>query len=117
MLAKQHRMDYSKKTRVELLALCKEKCIKGYSSKKKEDLVKLLTEVASESAAAPVTPTAISASTLRQEVLHGDALAILPTLPDNSAQIVLADPPYNIGKDFGNTSDKRPMEEYLNNVS
>lgn len=43
----------------------------------------------------------------------GDCLEILPTLPDESAQIVLADPPYNIGKDFGNDSDRQPMDEYL----
>lgn len=43
----------------------------------------------------------------------GDCLAILPTLESGSAQCVLADPPYNIGKDFGNASDKQPMDEYL----
>lgn len=48
-----------------------------------------------------------------EKILHGDSLEILPTLEDNSAQIILADPPYNIGKDFGNDSDKQPMEEYL----
>jgi DNA (cytosine-5)-methyltransferase 1 len=37
-------MDYSKKTREELIAICKEKKIKGYSGKKKEEIVKLLTD-------------------------------------------------------------------------
>jgi DNA (cytosine-5)-methyltransferase 1 len=37
-------MDYSKKTREELIAICKEKSIKGYSGKKKEDIMKLLTD-------------------------------------------------------------------------
>jgi DNA (cytosine-5)-methyltransferase 1 len=37
-------MDYSKKSREELIALCKEKSIKGYSGKKKEDLIKLLSD-------------------------------------------------------------------------
>ena len=36
-----------------------------------------------------------------------------PTLDSGSAQIVIADPPYNIGKDFGNKSDKQPMDDYL----
>ena len=36
-------MDYSKKTREELIAICKEKNIKGYSGKKKDCIVKLLT--------------------------------------------------------------------------
>lgn len=48
----------------------------------------------------------------RQEIIHGDTLAVLPTLASNSAQIIIADPPYNIGKDFGNNSDKQPMAEY-----
>ena len=36
-------IDYSKKTRDELIAICKEKSIKGYSGKNKDDIVKLLT--------------------------------------------------------------------------
>jgi site-specific DNA-methyltransferase (adenine-specific) len=47
------------------------------------------------------------------QVICGDALEILPTLEAEKAQIILADPPYNIGKDFGNQSDKQPMEAYL----
>ena len=50
---------------------------------------------------------------VRQEIIQGDCLEILPTLADNSAQIIIADPPYNIGKDFGNKSDCQPMETYL----
>lgn len=48
-------MDYSKKTRDELIALCKEKSIKGYSGKKKDEITKLLdasmTSMASQSMA------------------------------------------------------------------
>lgn len=46
-------------------------------------------------------------------IIHGDSLHVLPTLANDSAQIIIADPPYNIGKDFGNASDKQPMDEYL----
>ena len=35
-------MEYSKKTRQELIAICKEKSIKGYSGKKKDEILKLL---------------------------------------------------------------------------
>lgn len=28
-------------------------------------------------------------------------------------RLIIAYPPYNIGKDFGNNSDKQPMDEYL----
>lgn len=37
-------MDYSKKTRDELIAICKEKNVKGYSGKTKGDLINLITE-------------------------------------------------------------------------
>ena len=50
---------------------------------------------------------------IQQDVIQGDTIKILPTLASNSAQIIIADPPYNIGKDFGNKSDKQPMDEYL----
>jgi hypothetical protein len=37
-------MDYSTKTRTELIAICKEKKIKGYSGKKKEEILHLIEE-------------------------------------------------------------------------
>jgi len=44
-------MDYAKKTREELIAICKEKSIKGYSGKKKAEIILLL----SPSVTTPVT--------------------------------------------------------------
>ena len=46
-------------------------------------------------------------------VLHQDVMNVLPELKDNIAQVIIADPPYNIGKDFGNNSDKQKMSDYL----
>ncbi len=43
---KKDTMDYSKKTREELIAVCKEKGIKGYSGKKKDKVVKLILDSA-----------------------------------------------------------------------
>lgn len=108
-------MDYSNKTREELIAICKEKSIKGYSGKKKEEIAKLLVGCPKEDENTVTLPIqGINVTTpMRQDVIHGDTLAILPTLQTDSAQIIIADPPYNIGKDFGNDSDKQPMEEYL----
>jgi site-specific DNA-methyltransferase (adenine-specific) len=108
-------MEYDKKTRSDLLALCKEKGVKGYSGKKKEELIQLLT--ASQQPLTQAEPgdtiTHVSDAPLRQEILHGDVMAFLPTLEADSAQIIIADPPYNIGKDFGNDSDKQPLDAYL----
>jgi len=43
LFLKYYKMDYSKKTRVELIEICKERGVKGYSAKKKDDIIKLLT--------------------------------------------------------------------------
>jgi site-specific DNA-methyltransferase (adenine-specific) len=125
-------MDYSTKTREELITACKERKIKGYSGKKKGELVQML---GIETTGEPLTNTFVQGTAeepltnafiegpvvgapvvgapVRQDVIHGDTLAVLPTLEAESAQIIIADPPYNIGKDFGNDSDKQPMDEYL----
>jgi site-specific DNA-methyltransferase (adenine-specific) len=42
-----------------------------------------------------------------------DCVEGLKKLKKDSAQIIIADCPYNIGKDFNNNSDKQPMDEYL----
>ncbi len=42
-----------------------------------------------------------------------DALQGIRQLPDNSIDLIIADPPYNLGKDYGNNSDKRTTLEFL----
>jgi site-specific DNA-methyltransferase (adenine-specific) len=37
----------------------------------------------------------------------------MKNIPNESVDIIICDPPYNIGKDFGNDSDKQKMDEYL----
>ena len=46
-------------------------------------------------------------------ILNIDALEGLKKVPDNSVDVVLIDPPYNIGKDFGNSKYKMEMQEYV----
>jgi len=110
-------MDFSKKTCKQLIDICKQNKIKGYSGKKKDELIKLLfdnnTTNENKSSTNEEETNSKEIINVKQEVIHGDTLEILPTLSSNSAQIIIADPPYNIGKDFGNNSDKQPMEEYL----
>lgn len=46
------------------------------------------------------------------KVIWGDALAALDAkVPDRSVDLLFADPPYNIGKRFGNTHDRWPSDE------
>ena len=35
-------------------------------------------------------------------IIHGDAIAVLRTMPDSIAALVYADPPFNAGKEFRN---------------
>ena len=46
-------------------------------------------------------------------VLNTDALEGMRHLPDESIDLVIADPPYNLGKDYGNGSDTRDREDFL----
>ena len=48
-------------------------------------------------------------------IVIGDAVQILRELKNcgEHYDLIIADPPYNIGKDFGNGTDARPMEEYI----
>lgn len=47
-------------------------------------------------------------------VILGDSLKILKQLPSNSISLIFADPPYGIGKDFGNNKDSfASADEYL----
>jgi len=47
------------------------------------------------------------------KIILGDAVKGLKRLPSDSCDIIIIDPPYNIGKDFGNNGDKRELSEYV----
>ncbi len=47
------------------------------------------------------------------EVINGDALQELANLSSESVDVMIADPPYNLGKDYGNDSDRREFTDYL----
>jgi DNA modification methylase len=44
---------------------------------------------------------------------HADCRDVLPTLERGSVDLVLTDPPYNAGKDYGQHNDSMPPGEYL----
>jgi len=48
------------------------------------------------------------------KIINEDCIIGMKKLPSNIADIIICDPPYNIGKDFGNDSDKQEMNDYLN---
>lgn len=47
------------------------------------------------------------------QVFNQDALEGMKLLPDESIDLIVADPPYNLGKDYGNDSDKQESQEFL----
>jgi site-specific DNA-methyltransferase (adenine-specific) len=47
-------------------------------------------------------------------LLHGDCLDLLPTLPDYSFDLVVTSPPYNLGIAYKSFKDTAPREEFLN---
>lgn len=50
---------------------------------------------------------------IEQRFVLGDALYELPKLESESFDLVIADPPYNLGKDYGNNPDSREFGDYL----
>ncbi|VAW34355.1 Adenine-specific methyltransferase [hydrothermal vent metagenome] len=50
---------------------------------------------------------------MQLEIREGDALKLFQELPDNSVDLLIADPPYNLGKNYGNNHDFKNFDEYL----
>ncbi len=51
----------------------------------------------------------------KNRIIEGDVIDILPELRTSEEifDVIIADPPYNIGKDFGNNNDRLPLDEYI----
>ena len=47
------------------------------------------------------------------EIIQGDALVDLKKMESQSVDLIIADPPYNLGKDYGNNHDLKGFQEYL----
>ena len=45
------------------------------------------------------------------KIIHGDSLLELKNIPNESIDLIFADPPYNIGKDFNGKKDKWKTDE------
>ena len=50
---------------------------------------------------------------IEQRIIHGDALCEIPKFGPETFDLIVADPPYNLGKDYGNNHDIKGFEEYL----
>lgn len=47
------------------------------------------------------------------KIYNEDCVLGMKKIANESVDIIICDPPYNIGKDFGNDSDKQDMDKYL----
>lgn len=47
------------------------------------------------------------------ELKEGNALTLFKTLPSESIDLIIADPPYNLGKNYGNNHDLKDFDDYL----
>ena len=47
-------------------------------------------------------------------LFQGDAFQLFKETPSSSIDLIIADPPYNLGKDYGSYKDNRNFDEYLN---
>jgi len=48
------------------------------------------------------------------KIFNEDVLLGIKKIEDNSIDLILTDPPYCLGKDYGNDSDQKSAEDYLN---
>ena len=64
-----------------------------------------------------IIPTKIKIKKVRaiktQNIINDDCIKQMKLIHSDSVDIIICDPPYNIGKDFGNNSDKQEMDKYL----
>lgn len=47
------------------------------------------------------------------KIFNEDILSGIDKIEDDSIDLILTDPPYCLGKDYGNDSDQKSAEEYL----
>jgi site-specific DNA-methyltransferase (adenine-specific) len=121
----------NKMTKAELLIKCEEKGIAKCKSKTKEQLITLLNNTESKNInkltskedgdknknknnESIVTNSIIIQQDLEVNKIHNeDCITGMKKIKNESVDIIICDPPYNIGKDFGNNSDKQKMNDYL----
>ncbi len=47
------------------------------------------------------------------DIYEGDANELFTSIPDNTIDLIMADPPYNLGKNYGNNHDLKGFDDYL----
>lgn len=120
-------MDLTKLSKKELLTICESNNIKNCNSKTKKELINII-QTKTHNCQTQLnknkeTPLDINEKITneivkKQEIainkIHNeDCIVGMKKINNESVDIIICDPPYNIGKDFGNDSDKQNMNDYL----
>lgn len=95
-------MDFDKKTREELLTICKERKIKGCSGKKKDELIALLSPPAVAVATAKET-TPLAPSSVQFQLGH--CVPLIQRLKDESIRLFYLDPPFDSDRNYSLSVD------------
>jgi site-specific DNA-methyltransferase (adenine-specific) len=114
-------MDLTKLSRAELLEKCEKQGFTKCKSKNKNELITLLEKkVASKKVAAieliieeEEEPLKLELPLEVNKIHNEDCIEGMKKIQSETVDIIICDPPYNIGKDFGNDSDKQKMDDYL----
>jgi DNA modification methylase len=95
--------DLPKFSKVKLVEKCKTLKIRGYSNKSKDKLISLIAnETGKDNKKEDIKKEDIKKEDIKKEdIKNMDGLSYLKTIPDNSIDLVLTDPPYIISKNSG----------------
>jgi DNA modification methylase len=107
-------MNVENKTREELISLCKQMEIKGYSSKKKNQLIELLQQhlqqcndfIVKVDNALPTNEIQPENEIQNNTFYVGDNLELFKKVKAETIDMVYLDPPYNTGRNFHYFEDK-----------
>ncbi|MCY4170025.1 MAG: site-specific DNA-methyltransferase [Bacteroidetes bacterium] len=90
----------------------KSQSIPQYTGKEWE--VQPLEKTSFEKAVQRASNTSDHSVKFKSELILGDVIDVLSTLNNKQKfDVIIADPPYNIGKDFGNGTGKKSIPEYV----
>ena len=92
-------MDYTKKSQKELKDLCKEKNITGFSTKNKDELIKLLESFNSLTTVVPPQPSHDSQFNISDNVSYFNT-DILKFSTERKFDLIYLDPPYETNRTF-----------------
>jgi len=106
-------MNLSKLLKKELLSKCEELGITKYKSKNKKELIKLIETKGAKNEDKKYEDKKNEDDIEINKIYNEDCIIGMKKIKTEYIDIIICDPPYNIGKDFGNDSDKQDIDKYL----